>query len=72
MSWYGLERVGMGFYGLVRVVNPTLHGGGHNGPPLAKSAPVHQGLYFEGSQLVDNSYLPIYYGVIFVSGPKIT
>ena len=27
--------------------NPTLHGGGHNGPPLAKSAPVHQGLHFE-------------------------
>ena len=22
-------------------------GGGHSGPPLAKSAPVHQGLHFE-------------------------
>ena len=28
--------------------------------------------FFEGSPLVDNSYLPLYYGVIFVSGPKIT
>ena len=47
-------------------------GGGHNDPPLAKSAPVLQGLHFEWPKLVDNSYLPLYYGVIFVSGPKIT
>ena len=38
----------------------------------AKSAPVHQVLYFEGPQLVDNSYLPLYLIVLLVLGPKMT
>ena len=40
--------------------------------PFQKSAPILQGLQFEWPKLVDNSYLSLYYGVIFVSGPKIT
>ena len=38
-----------------------LMGGGIECPPLAKSAPVHQGLTFEWPWRDDNSYLYIYY-----------
>ena len=38
-----------------------LMGGGIECPPLAKSAPVHQGLTFEWPWSDDNSYLYIYY-----------
>ena len=55
-----------------RVLTLLYPGGGHNDPPSAKSAPVLHRLHFEWPKLVDNSYLPLYYGVIFVSGPKIT
>ena len=61
--------------GLAVDANTTLHGGGplgHNGPPQAKSAPVHQVTDFEGPQLVDNFYLPLYLIVLFVLRPKMT
>ena len=40
--------------------------------PLAKIAPVHQGVTFLIIFFDDNSYLYIYYEIIFLPGPKVS